>query len=127
MEIAAICAIAIVGAVLSLTLKKSNPEGALLTTLATGIIVVSFFIAKVPEVLKTLDNMFGATGLATDYGEILVKAVGICLICQFASDTCRDSGQNGLAVKVETTGRLMIVLLALPLINAVVEVTTKLL
>ena len=34
-----------------------------------------------------------------EYGLILFKALGICLITQLASDACRDAGEAALASK----------------------------
>ena len=50
--------------------------------------------------------------------KMLLKIGGISLLMDFAAQTCRDAGENGLALKVELAGRVMLILLALPFMQA---------
>jgi len=48
----------------------------------------------------------------------LLKIGGISLLMDFAAQTCRDAGEDGLALKVETAGRVMLIGLSLPVMEA---------
>ena len=43
---------------------------------------------------------------------------GISLLTDFAAQTCRDAQEDGLAMKVELAGRVMLIALALPVMQA---------
>ena len=45
---------------------------------------------------------------------LLFEVAGISLLMDFAAQTCRDAGEEGLAMKAELAGRVMLLTLALP-------------
>lgn len=126
MNIIGICAAAIAAALLALWLKKSTPHFALLLSLGAGIVIFAAVLTFIPSVLTKIEDLLSQTGMLSQYGTILFKTLGICFICQLSSDACRDAGQNALASKVELAGKLMIVVLALPLIENITQTATKL-
>ena len=60
-------------------------------------------------------------GVSGEYTDILIKSLGICMICQFVSDTCRDCGQSSLASKVEFASKTVIIITALPLFGNILN------
>ena len=50
-----------------------------------------------------------------------IKAIGIAYTAQLASSICRDLGESSLAISAELVGRILIALLALPLIRSLAE------
>lgn len=61
-----------------------------------------------------------------EYGLILFKALGICLITQLASDACRDAGEAALASKADLAGKVTLLVLALPLFQKIGELAVSL-
>ena len=49
-----------------------------------------------------------------ELAELLCKSLGIALIAEIVSGICRDLGDGGLSVLVETAGKLVILGMALP-------------
>lgn len=127
MNIIGICILAVVSAILALSLKQNVPHFAILLTLAVGIIIFISVCTVMPDIITKIDNLMSATGVNTEYTAILLKTVGICFLCQFSVDICRDSGQGALAGKVEFAGKLMILLSALPLMNEIIDTASSLL
>lgn len=127
MSIIGICILAVVSTILALSLKQNVPHFAILLTLATGIIIFISVCTIMPDIITKIDNLMSATGVNPEYTAILLKTVGICFLCQFSADICRDSGQGALAGKVEFAGKLMILLSALPLMNEIIDTASSLL
>lgn len=127
MDILGICIIAVTGAILVLTLKQSVPHLALLLTLSVGVIILISVLSFLPIITDKITQLMSETGVNSKYISILIKALGICFICQFASDICKDAGQSALASKVELAGKVMILISALPLIEEVLNTATALL
>ena len=48
----------------------------------------------------------------------LLRVCGVSLLMDFAAQTCRDAGENGLAMKVELAGRITLIALSLPFMQA---------
>lgn len=127
MNITGICILAVVGAVLAVTLKQTVPHFALVLTLSAGIIILIAVLTVLPDLTEKINSLMSATGVNSEYTAILLKAVGICFLCQFSSDICKDAGQSSLAGKVELAGKLMILISALPLMNEVLDTASSLL
>ncbi|MEF2920047.1 MAG: stage III sporulation protein AD [Acutalibacteraceae bacterium] len=127
MNVLGICILAVTGAVLILTLKQTSPQFALLLTLAVGVTILITIISFLPTVIDKITLLTSETGVNTNYTGTLLKSLGICFICQFSSDICKDAGQNALSSKVELAGKIMILILALPLIDEVLSTATSLL
>lgn len=127
MNVLGICILAVTGAVLILTLKQTSPQFALLLTLAVVVTILITIISFLPTVIDKITLLTSETGVNTNYTGTLLKSLGICFICQFSSDICKDAGQNALSSKVELAGKIMILILALPLIDEVLSTATSLL
>ena len=57
----------------------------------------------------------------------MLKALGIALITQFVSDTCRDNGENALASITETVAKIAVIVMLLPLFETVFDIVSGLL
>lgn len=126
MEIVAICGVTIVAAVISVMLKKYNPEFSVLISLCAGIFILFVILSKVMPAVQQIKNLLTATGMPSEYGMVLFKTLGICFLTQFAADSCRDAGEGSLASKVELAGKLMILIAALPLFEKIATIAVSL-
>lgn len=121
MNILGLCVAVIIAAVLSVMLKKYNPEISMLVAVGAGVVVFALILSKISPALTQVNNLLSRAGMPVEYGGILLKSLGICFLCQFSSDACKDAGQSALASKVELAGKLMIVLIALPMIEDITQ------
>lgn len=67
------------------------------------------------------------TAIAPEQAQILLKALGLAVLTQYAADICKECGENALANGVELIGKVEILLLSLPLIDRILELAGKLL
>ena len=77
-------------------------------------------------VLGRIRTLFTQTG-AGEYADIVLRALGIALICELTAVFCRDLGENTLADGVQLFGKLEILVLSLPLVDKVLEMAKELL
>lgn len=127
MNIAGICVIAVAGAILAVTLKQTTPNFSVMLALITGVIILITICISLPTVTSKIESLMNSTGVNAEYTTVLLKSVGICFICQFSSDICKDAGQNALSGKVELAGKILILISALPLMEEVLNTATSLL
>ena len=92
MDMAMIVGVVMIAAFLAVLLRHQKPEFAMAVGVLTGIAVLLLIISKIVPVFDTLRDMLGAAGLPGEYGQILFKALGLCLLTQLAADACRDAG-----------------------------------
>jgi stage III sporulation protein AD len=126
MEIVALCGIAVLAAVFSVMLKKYIPEYSFLISLGAGVLILLLILSKITPAVSQIKNLLSATGLSSEYGSVLFKSLGVCFLTQFAADSCRDSGEGSMASKVELAGKIMIVLISLPLFEKIAETAMQL-
>lgn len=127
MNITGICIIAVVTAIIAIALKQTTPQISLALSLVTGVIILISIASYLPLFTEKIDLLMTQTGVNPEYATILLKSVGICFICQFSSDICKDSGQSALAGKVELAGKILILISALPLMEEILETANSLL
>ena len=102
-------------------LKKYSGEQALLLTLALTAFVVLRCISIAAPLVDTLETLFERTGIESAYIEILLRTVAASLVTRISSDLCRDGGSQALATLVEIAGTVSVLLLSLPILEAVAE------
>lgn len=127
MDMTVIIGIGIVGTAIAVLMKQYKPEYALMISLLVGVLIFTAVAEGIKPVLEELDGILQSTQVPGAYIEILLKALGICFITQIACDTCKDAGQEAISTKLETAGKLAILVLSLPLFKSLLEVVSILL
>lgn len=126
MEVTGYLAAAVMAAFLAVVLRRYAPEQGLAVGLIAGVLILLAAFSGALPVLRELEALLSRSGLSNEYVAILLKALGICLLTQLASDACRDAGEQGLGSKAELVGRLALLTLALPLFRKVGELAISL-
>ena len=126
MDIVTIAGVVVVAAFLAVILRQQRPEQALAVSLAAGLGILALVVSKALPVIDTLRELLESAALPVEYGAILFKALGICLLTQLAADACRDAGEAALASKAELAGKLLLLTLALPLFEKIAQTAASL-
>lgn len=119
MDIVAIIGLAILTAVLAAVLRRYHQEYAILLSILGGGLILFMIFQHFTPVFSSITNMISASGVSNEYAIILCKTLGMCFLAQFAADACRDAGESSLAQKVELAGKVAVILMALPLFEAI--------
>ncbi len=126
MSIVSISALAVAAVIIALTLKPKNAELALMLATAASVIIMFSLLGNAAQITQRLSELAAASGINTGYIAILLKVVGICLVTEFAANTCRDSGSSSLAGSVTLTGKILVTAAALPLYADILSTVTEL-
>ncbi len=129
MNILSISVLAVVAVIIMVMLKPKNGEIALMLGLSCSVIVLFTVLSQASAVIDTLNSIIAASQISTSYVVILLKVIGICLITEFAVNTCKDAGSQSLANNVSLAGKIMVTVTALPLysdiLNTVLSLTAE--
>lgn len=112
---------AVAAAILLLLLRQLKPELGAAAAMACGALVLLLTIPFVQTVLEGITELAREGGVQQTYLTQLLKITGVSLLMDFAAQTCRDAGENGLALKTELAGRMMLLTLALPAMQALLR------
>jgi len=111
----------IIGCILILLLKQYQKIQGVMLSIAVCIIVFLTVMPEIRRIFDTAQNIYARSNLDISYFGMLCKAVGIACLSQIGTDICRDCGENAIGTAVELCGRVMLVLLALPLFLTLAE------
>ncbi len=123
MELTSILGFALIATLLSLLLAQYKPEYAMMVATAAGAFLFLKVLGDVLSSLLDLQEMLQSAGVEVAYFRIAFKALGICYIAQFVSDLCRDFGQTSIAGRVELAGKCAVLVLSLPLLQQLIELS----
>lgn len=126
MEVVKIVGVAIFAVIMIIILKSYRPEMALILSIVTGIGIMLYAIYKMTSVVNVLNDLVNKSGINTEFLMIIIKVIGIAYIVEFGKNICVDAGQTSIATKLEMAGKVIIVVLTIPLISSLVNVLTGL-
>ncbi|MGB9904400.1 MAG: stage III sporulation protein AD [Desulfotomaculales bacterium] len=126
MEIVQIAGIGLIAAVLAVTIRQNKPEIALAVSISAGLLIFFQVLGKIGSVIDVFKQLFDRTGLQTIYLATLLKIIAIAYIAEFGAQICRDAGEGALAVKIEFAAKILVLVLAVPILAAVLQVLLRL-
>jgi stage III sporulation protein AD len=127
MQIFQLVGIAIITAVAALLLKGTKPELAFAVTIAGGIILLLFAFEIFKGSLTIFQKITDITGIESSIVKILLKMVGIGYLVEFSAGILNDFGQSNLGDKLVFCGKIIVLVLAVPILESVLNLIVKLL
>lgn len=116
-----IAAIGITGAFCALTIRKQVPEISMVVAMVVGAFLLFTALTALTGVMDFLDELTELAGLSPSVVTPMVKTAGIAIVTRCVSALCKDAGESGIASMVETAGAVAALLVALPLMKAVLQ------
>lgn len=116
-----IAGFAVCAAALALVMRRLRPEAAPVLAIAAGALTAMMVLPRLGEIIDGVMALSAEGGVQEAYMGQLLKVGGISLLMEFASQTCRDANEDGLALKVEMAGRVMLIALALPVMRTLLS------
>ncbi len=107
--------------VIWLVLQQYNSSVSVFVITAFGALVFLSIAGQLQTVLQSLMTMSEQAGVNVIYLTTIFKIIGIAWLSEFFCQVCRDTGSNALAVKMEFAAKVAILLLAFPVLMAVLE------
>ena len=122
MDIVRVIGIALLTTFAVLILKQNRPELAAIVSLSGGLIILLMFTQGLAGVITSLTQIVDRTGISSDIFTMLLRIIGIGYLTEFASGICDDAGNSNMAQKVTLAGKVLILIIAIPIINNLIEV-----
>lgn len=125
MDIMKIVMIGIIAAVLSVLLKEEKPEIAILISIVTGLVIFVLLITKLNSVMSVLKYLASKANIDALYFSTILKVIAIAYITEFGAQICRDAGEGSIASKIELAGKVLIMVIAIPILAALMDIMIK--
>jgi len=127
MDIMQIVGIAFLATVLILVIREQKPMFAFLLAAFTGIGIFLALIGKIGHVISVLEELSNRSGIQPVYLKTMLKIIGIAYVAEFGAQIVRDAGLESIASKIEFAGKILILVMAVPIISVIVETVLNLL
>jgi stage III sporulation protein AD len=122
-----VVALGLIVAVFAVLLRRERPEMAMILALGFGVIVFLMVLNKLGAIITVFEDVTRRAQVDELYLTTLLKILGIAYIAEFGAQVCRDSGEGTVANKIELAGKVLIMILALPIFAAILEAIMRLL
>ena len=120
-EIFKIIGVAFVAAIAAILLRSTKPELSFAVTVTGVIVILLFIVDSMAETFEIFMRIAEITGVENGLIKLLLKIVGVGYLTEFGAGILQDFGSNALADKVVLGGKIIIVLLSLPVIQSLLN------
>ena len=127
MEIVKVVAVGLITVIATIIVRQVKPEIAMLITLAGSIVIIMLTVQLLQNVFGNFISIFNKTGVSSSLFVPIFKIIGIGYLCEFGANLCIDGGCNSIADKILFCGKITILIIALPIVNSVIDVVLELL
>lgn len=127
MTIAHIVLFAVVGALLIMAIREMAPQVSFILTLVVAVTLFVIALQRLTGVLVPIEKLAAEADVNTLFFSTVIKIIGIAYLVEFGAQIARDAGVHSIAAKLELTGKLFILVLAIPIMTAVVDAVSHLL
>lgn len=121
-----IIGIGLITAIAVIILKQFKPEIAMVVGLAGGVILIIYIANLLGTVIDTFTNITEKTGVDSELFTLLLKMVGVGYLTDFSASMIADTGSNAIADKVLVAGKIVIMIMALPIITTLIDIIASL-
>ncbi|TFJ93704.1 stage III sporulation protein AD [Lentibacillus salicampi] len=121
MEIIQIVMIGIIASILYMVLKEINASFAFFLVLVTAILIFLAVIQQIGIIFRMIESLGNKANVDGMYMQTILKIIGIAYITELGANLTKDAGLGSVAAKIELAGKIFILLLAVPIITAVIE------
>lgn len=127
MSIVPIVGLALVAVVLLAVVRGQRPELGALLAVAAGSVIALAVLPRLAQVIQLLEGLSGKAGVDQAYLTAVLKIVGVAYVAEFGAQVARDAGEGAIARQVELAGKVLILVLAVPIVLAVLDLVLRLL
>jgi len=111
---------------LVLVRRGSAPLGLLLAVGASGVILTAV-VSHLPPILDALNELADRAGVQMLYIRTIFQVIAVAYIVDIGAQLCSDVGEGALAKNIQLAGKVIILVMAVPIIIAVADVIIDLL
>ena len=122
-----IVAIGLITCLATLIVKPVRSDFAIFIAIAGGLVILFLILDYVSDIFEVFKNIISTTGVSSELYKILIKIIGIGYLIKFAVGVCNDTGNSSLGDKILLGGKIVIMVMALPIVTNILQIIMGLL
>ena len=111
----------LIAPLLALILKGYWPEMTMLLSIVAGVVIMLLVLHRIRAEIEVITETAVAAGINLLYLQTLLRVIGIAYLAEFGAQLCRDAGEGSIASRVELAAKVVILVLAVPVIVEIME------
>ena len=127
MDIVKIIGVGLIALIIIIILKQYRPEFTMYVSILAGVIILIMLVNPISGLINLINSIASKANINTQFIKILIKITGIAILTEFAVSICNDSGETAISSKIDIGGKIIIVALSTPIIQALMETVLKVL
>ncbi|QRV11254.1 stage III sporulation protein AD [Bacillus velezensis] len=121
MEIVQIVGLGLIATFLSLIVKEQKPTFAFMIVVFSGCVIFLYLIDQIYDIIRMIEKIAVNANVNMVYVETILKIIGIAYIAEFGAQLTKDAGQGTIASKIELAGKILILVMAVPILTVIIE------
>ncbi len=126
MEIVQVVGLGLIALLLVIILREYRPELAMQVSLVAGITIMLLVINQIAGAVNVITETAVGAGINLVYLQTLLRVIGIAYLAEFGAQVCRDAGEGSIASRIELAAKIIILVMALPIVVEVMETILRL-
>jgi stage III sporulation protein AD len=113
--------LSVAGVLLALVIRKERPEYGIMLSMVVCLCIFFGVLGKLSVLLSAVNRLRELAAVEDDYLKRILKMIGITYVAEFGVDLCKDAGYSTIASGITMFSKLSILLLALPVMEAFLD------
>lgn len=122
-----IIGIALITCVSFIIIKPIRNDFAIIISVVGGVIITFYIFSYMNGIFDIFNGIFKITGVNGSIYAIILKIIGIAYLTEFTANVCSDTGNASLGDKVLLGGKIIILVMALPIVTGILNIVMELL
>ena len=122
MGIFQVVATGVLSAILAITIKKQSPEIALIITIAASVLIFVMVLPMLAQTVGVLTRVGDMLTGGAQYVSLALRVIGVAYMAELGASVCSDAGESAIAAKIDLGGRVIIMVMAMPVVIDIINV-----
>lgn len=119
--------VGVVTSVVAVLLQEVKGSYATACAICGAVFIFLSALGQVDSIVSFVTQLQQKTGLSSEYIDVVLKTIGICIFNEFAISVCNDHHHATMAAGLSFFTKTSIVVLALPIFEDVLEILGEIL
>ena len=111
----------VIATIFILFIRQSRPELAQLLSISVGLIIIIYVLGYLKMIIDIITDLALQAEINTVFLRILMRVIGVAYLAEFGAQICKDAGETNIATKIEFAGKILILIMAVPILVAILE------